>query len=92
MGISWNFFVGRRRVNVQEFFKKNNIRTREEFIDVLLAEDISAPDDDTVDSLLSSFGLGNPDLFRPKKVISNLAKKSVKVKNNNKKKETSTKK
>ncbi|MAG27628.1 hypothetical protein CMI47_19005 [Candidatus Pacearchaeota archaeon] len=92
MGISWDFFVGRRRVNVKNFFKKNNIRTKSDFIDVLVANDITVPDDSTVDGLVLLHGQGDPDLFRPKKEVIKQpkAEKKDRVKNG-KKKDASTK-
>ena len=68
MGLSWNFFVARRGINVAEFFEKNNIRTYDEFVDLLAGRGVDAPAEAIVSDLLVKHAIGAPDLwdaFRP---------------------------
>ena len=68
MGLSWNFFVARRGINVAEFFKKNNIRTYDEFVELLAGRGVDAPSEASVSDLFVKHAIGASDLwdaFRP---------------------------
>jgi len=68
MGLSWNFFVARRGINVAEFFEKNNIRTYDEFAELLAGRGVDAPSQSSVSDLFVKHAPGAPDLwdaFRP---------------------------
>tara|TARA_Y100000310_G_scaffold190315_1_gene190255 strand:+ start:20297 stop:20725 length:429 start_codon:yes stop_codon:yes gene_type:complete len=70
MGLSWNFFVARRGINVAEFFEKNNIRTYDEFAELLAGRGVDAPSQSSVSDLFVKHAPGAPDLwdaFRPPK-------------------------
>jgi len=68
MGLSWNFFVARRGINVAKFFEKNNIRTYDEFVELLAGRGVDAPAEASVSDLFVKHAPGAPDLwdaFRP---------------------------
>ena len=68
MGLSWNFFVARRGINVAEFFEKNNIRTYDEFVELLAGRGVDAPSEASVSDLFVKHAMGTSDLwdaFRP---------------------------
>lgn len=68
MGLGWNFFVARRGINVAEFFEKNNIRTYDEFVELLAGRGVDAPSEASVSDLFVKHATGASDLwdaFRP---------------------------
>ncbi|MBC8409133.1 MAG: hypothetical protein H8E12_10490 [Rhodobacteraceae bacterium] len=48
MSISWNFFVKRRRINVENFVKSKNCKTYAEFCASLNLHDVTPPLEDEV--------------------------------------------
>jgi hypothetical protein len=43
MSISWNFYIKRRRINVEKFVKSKKCKTYDEFCNVLNLHDITPP-------------------------------------------------
>ena len=68
MGMSWDFFIKRRRVDPGTFIKQHKIRTHEDFVSALARRGISPPAEEVVAILLAEHALGETDLwdaFRP---------------------------
>jgi len=68
MGMSWDFFTKRRRVDPGTFIKKHKIRTHDDFVSALARRGISPPAEEVISALLSEHALGETDLwdaFRP---------------------------
>lgn len=68
MSISWNFFVKRRRINVENFVKSKNCKTYTEFCEALNLHDVTPPLENEVSEYFVKPPVPVPRAHPPQKV------------------------